>query len=282
MLRRASTSTEPFSWSYFIIAYGFSWLVWLPGVLASRDLFDLPVPAMALVILGAHGPLVSAMALTWRTEGRAGALRLLKRGFDLRLPVGWWVLMLLLPVTLGGAAVWLNATVSGYRPEFPLLERPWFIVPTFLYLFFIGGSVQEEYGWRGYALPRLLARWSPLRASMVLGLLWGVWHLPLFYIAGAGQAFMPPDLFLALPVAFGVFFTWFYLRTGGNLFTALWFHASINLSLSLFPPVEMRVGGDQGALLYLLILYVVVAALLMPADRQIWRGRRRADGDDFG
>jgi hypothetical protein len=279
MPQRSSTSTGSFPWTYFTIAYGYSWAMWLPGVLASRGLFRLPFPGMALVILGAHGPLVAAVALTWRAEGRPGVVRLLKRGFDVRLGIGWLAAMLLVPVALAGIAVWLNVRLNGYRPEMPLLEQPLLIVPAALYLFFIGGSVQEEYGWRGYALPRLLAQWSALRASIVLGLLWGAWHLPLFYVANTPQAHLPPDLFVLLAVAFSVSYTWLYLRTGGNLFTALFYHMAINLSLSLFPPVEMRASGDQTALGYLLILHVIVAGLVLAADRAIWRPRPAADTD---
>ena len=127
------------------------------------------------------------------------------------------------------------------------------ILPTFLFMFFLGGSVQEEFGWRGYALPRLLKIWNPLVSSLVLGVVWGVWHLPLFYISGTSQFYMPFGIFFLLTPLFSLVNTWVYLRTGRNLFSALLLHTAINTSLSLFPPFEPVIGGNQLSLTYLLV-----------------------------
>src|SRR3712207_6537622 len=87
----------------------------------------------------------------------------------------------------------------------------------------------EELGWRGYALPRLLARRSALAASLILGLLWGLWHLPTFYVLGAPQHGLPISAFLLLTMAYSVLFTWIYLHTRGSVLIATLFHSAINL-----------------------------------------------------
>lgn len=256
--------------SFFVWAFAFSWAFWGIAVLGSLGVFTLPFPNMVLVIIGAHGPLVSSMALTYKAGGWTAVRKFLRSGFDLRLGLIWWLVILSLPFLLAALAVQINVAQSGFQPDSTLLSQPLLILPTFLMLFFLGGSFQEEFGWRGFALPRLLEKWNPLIASNVLGAVWGLWHLPLFHIADTSQAFMRFDVFVFLAIGFSVFFTWFYLKTGNNLFTALLFHTAINTSISLFPPIEQRVGGDQTAFLYLMVFYALLALVLILANRSKW------------
>ena len=169
--------------------------------------------------------------------------------------------------------MWLNVVLNGYRPDTTLWSQPWMIPLTFLFLFFLGGSFHEEFGWRGYALPRLIHMWNPLIASLFLGVIWGVWHLPLFFISGVSQSFMPFSIFLLLTIAFSIFFTWFYLKTDRNLFSALLFHTAINTSLSLFPPVEQKAGGNQMAFTYLMVAYVLASLVVVVLQLPFWKGR---------
>lgn len=259
------SSTRSLIW-FFLFAFGFSWLFWLPAVLSSLGVFSLPFPNMAWVILGAHGPLVASLALTYKSAGWSAVKQLIRSGFNFRMGFGWWIAILFLPVALTGIAVWIHVLFNDYQPDPAMLAQPVLILPTFLFLFFLGGSFQEEFGWRGYALPRMLAKWTPLLASLLLGVIWGVWHLPLFYITGVSQSFMPFGIFVFLATAFSILFTWFYLRTNRNVFSALLFHTAINTSFSIFPPVEPRPGGDQMAFTYLTIAYAVVATIVVLKD----------------
>ncbi len=263
-------------WSFFMLAFGFAWLCWLPAVLASFGLWTLPVPHIVPVIIGAHGPLVAAVALTYQAGGWAAVKQLLRAGFNLRLAPVWWLVGIGLPVVLTGLAVWLNSRVSGYEPDTALLAQPLMIVPTFLTLFFVGGSVQEEFGWRGYALPRLLTRWNPLSASLILGVIWGGWHWPLFYVTGVSQAYMSFGVFFLLTTAFSLVFTLIFLRTKRNLFSALLLHTAINTAFALFPPFEQKLGGNQMALTYLMLAYVGLAVLLVVAAPRAWLDKAAA------
>lgn len=197
--------------------------------------------------------------------------KLVGSGFNLRMALGWWLAIIFIPVVLTGAAVWVNIILNDYQPDTTLLTQPLMIVPTFLVMFFLGGSFQEEFGWRGYALPRLLTLWNRLLASLFLGAIWGFWHLPLFYIPGLSQSFMPFGIFLLLATAFSILFTWFYLRTNRNLFSALLFHTAINTSLSLFPPIEQKISGNQMALTYLMIAYVCVSVFIIVREPTFWQ-----------
>jgi uncharacterized protein len=255
---------------FFILTFVFSWLVWIPAALNSMGRLTLPFPTMMLVLFGAHGPLVAALMLTYKA-GRWNAVKaLLRAGFDLRLKLVWWLVILSLPIALGWLAVWVSAQQNGFEFDRTLLSQPAMILPTFFVLFFFGGSFQEEFGWRGFALPKLLETNNPIIASLILGVIWGVWHYPLFHIAGASQSFMRFDLFLAFTTAYSFIFTWVYLKTNNNVFTALLLHTAINTGFSLFPPVEKELGGDQSAFVYLVILCMAVAVFLVLKDRAAW------------
>jgi uncharacterized protein len=122
-------------------------------------------------------------------------------------------------------------------PNAPVLpSRPWLplVVESYLWFALYGGPLNEEPGWRGFALPRLQQRHSPLVASLFVGAVWGLWHLPLhlmgIYPGGAWGAVIRVQ---ELPRA--VVFTWLYNRTGGSLLIAVLFHATINTT-SLFLP----------------------------------------------
>lgn len=257
--------------AFFLIAFAFSWLFWLVPVLSSSGFFSLAIPNMAWVIVGAHGPLVAALILVYRSAGWGAVKQLIRSGFNLRMSAVWWLFILFVPVVLAGLAVWLNIILTDYQPDTTLLEQPLMILPTFLVLFFLGGAFQEEFGWRGYALPGLLEKWNPLLASVFLGVIWGVWHLPLFYIADASQSFMPFGVFVLLAVGFSIVFTWLWIRTNRNLFSALLFHAAINTSFSLFPPVELQAGGNQQAFTYLMGAYFILAIVLVVRELDFWK-----------
>jgi hypothetical protein len=109
-------------------------------------------------------------------------------------------------------------------------------------MYFLGGSFGEEFGWRGYALPRLLDGWSALGASLILGAFWVVWHLPLFFIPGSPQAQMPFWPFAASTTALAVIYTWVHVHVKGIVFAALLLHTTGNLSANLFAP--LRDGGE--------------------------------------
>ncbi len=259
---------------YFVLTFIFSWFFWLLGILDSQNILTLPVPSMVYQVLGAFGPFFGAFVMTLRTEGWAGVKRLFGAGFKLRMPLVWWLSILFIPLALNGLAVWLNMRINAYQMDMTLLNQPLMILPTFLIMFFIGGSFQEEFGWRGYALPRLLERWNPLISSLILGAIWGVWHLPLFFIAGTGQFYMNFGVFWLLAVGFSVFFTWIYLATGRNLFSALLLHTAINTSMSIFPPIVKAAGGNQTALTYLMIAYLVVTVFIVISNRDLMLNRK--------
>ena len=161
------------------------------------------------------------------------------------------------------------ATLSGETlPELSVLSNPFIIAVGFIYIFFLGGPFQEEWGWRGYALDRLQARLNALASSLMLGVLWGAWHLPLFFIKGTIQSQTPIWGFMILILCGTILFTWLYNNTGGSILATMLFHAMNNLSFFIFPTLATALGG-----LYLLILNIVfvVAILIMYGPKTLVR-----------
>ena len=256
--------------AFFILTFAFTWFFWFFGVLSSQGIIPFSVPNLVWVAIGAHGPLIVSFWLTYKASGLPAVKKLLLSGFQLRMKLAWWVVILAVPFLLAGVAFWINMASGNFKPDTTLLAQPLLLIPNFLFMFFLGGSFQEEFGWRGFALPRLLALQTPFTASLILGVIWGFWHLPLFYIGGLSQAYMSFAIFLPLTLAFSIFFTWIYIRTDYNLFSALLLHTSLNSSISLFPPIEQVAGGSQTPFAYLVLLYLVAALVLIIRERQFW------------
>ncbi|MEM2122200.1 MAG: type II CAAX endopeptidase family protein [Candidatus Bathyarchaeia archaeon] len=255
-------------WLYFLIAFVFSWSFWIPQALVSIGL--LSVPSILVDFLSspfnpaAFGPLVSAFSLTYLSEGGEGVRNLLKRGVYYKFDKKWYIPIFLLFPFITGAAL-LLATLSGEAlPELSMLTNPFSIVVAFVYIFFLGGPFQEEWGWRGYALDRLQVRLNALVSSLILGVIWGAWHLPLFFISGTIQSQTPVWGFMILILCGSILFTWLYNNTGGSILAVMLFHAMNNLSFFIFPTLETVHGG-----LYLLILDFALVLVVL----KVWGSR---------
>ncbi len=253
-----------FPWLFFVIAFVFTWAILTPALLAQWGIITLdPVAAPALIAIAQFGASLAGFICVYREDGRAGALRLLKRAFNFRIAPPWLFAGLLLPPALAGIAVLISVSTGGAVPELALLAQPLLIVPFFVFILLLQGPVPEEFGWRGYALDHLQARWGALTASLILGGFWAVWHLPLFFLNVAAQSSMPFWAFFVNTVAIAVVITWLYNNTGRNLLVALLFHASTNLAYALFPTVTTS--GDMRAFVMLAVMNVAVAAVLVVA-----------------
>ena len=222
---------------FFVVTFLWSWTMWAPLVLASFHLIPLGPEfiarmSMPAVVLAAFGPGVGAMYSLW-TLGDGRMVRKYLRGvFDLR--IGWsaWLAPLIL---IGGSscAAWLLPELWGAPHadfRFGLLTSPLNLLVVALF----AGS-QEELGWRGYILDPLEERLGPFSGSLLLGVVWAAWHLPLFLIPGSGLDAVPPLAFLLLTTGYSWFFSWVRIASGQRTFSGIYAHACINVFGSLFP-----------------------------------------------
>jgi membrane protease YdiL (CAAX protease family) len=200
--------------------------------------------------------------MTWRGEGTVRAL--LKRVLDWRQHPKWYLVSLFLTPAMIPVGSAMYAATGGVLDLSVLVQRLPMYPVQFVFVLFLGGG-QEELGWRGYALPRLQAAYGGTVASLVIGLVWAVWHLPAFAIPASsqyGQAFLP---YAVGVLGFSVLLTWVFNGTGGSVLLAMLFHASVNASSTLYPiPVDvLRSSGFPDVVMLGMALATWVVALVV-------------------
>ena len=231
--------------AFFLLAFGISWIVWVPAAAASWGLLSLRLPLALTGLLGAFGPSLGAIILTSASDGVPGLRRLLGGLFLWRVGIRWYTFVLLYPAVISLTTTAFYVLFGGPAPDFadpPVLRLyplppelsavgPWPLQPfVFIQTLLIGSPMGEEIGWRGYALPRLQAIRSALGASLILGLLWGLWHLPLYLTYGHPLSEVFLGWYLLDIIADAVLFTWVYNNTRGSLLLMLLFHTSIAIT----------------------------------------------------
>lgn len=234
---------------FFVLAYVFSWWPW---PLYAFGLSPSPIIAF--------GPFLAAILVLALTTGKGGVVTLLRRMVRWRVRPVWYAVALLLPVAISGGAALLNVVVLGASAPSPAELGAWSgLVPTFFLLLLVPGigGAWEEPGWRGYALPKLQGGHSALLASLILGVVWAFWHLPLMVI---GQIPLSDPVYI---VAWSVVLTWVFNNTNGSVLIAMLMHNIHNvISGGYFS--AMFSGADwvrQGWLL--VALWCAVAAIVV-------------------
>jgi membrane protease YdiL (CAAX protease family) len=246
---------------FFGLTYLVSWLSWGAAAVSGQDVTA--SPWLAAHTLGGLTPSLVGVALFYRLH-RSGAER---RDFWRRvaspklISPGWYLLIALIFPALAGVGVALDALVSGEAPALTVLAQlaanPLTLIPMLL-LGISTGPLAEELGWRGFALDRLQARTGLLAASLVLGVIWALWHLPLFLIRGTPQYDMGLGsaqfwLFLAIGVPASILMTRAYNCNGRSILSAILLHWMLNLTMNLAYPLSER------ALTYLIVLMLAAA-----------------------
>ncbi len=243
---------------YLAISFVFAWSCWGLCWLILNE--HVPLPLIATAILGSFGPFIAAGICTSRAEGAAGVLRFYGRALQWRM--GW--LVFFVAVFLPPALCVLAARVFAWQMHQRFaFQMSWAEVPlTYAWLLVLGGPLGEEFGW-SYLSDRLDERLAPQAANLALGVIWGFWHLPLFFLAipGAMQHLMPFYLFLLLSVVLRFLFSWSYHKGGRNILSNLLIHNGLNFGLSIvviIPPVP-----DRHLRLWYLIVFAAAAAVML-------------------
>jgi membrane protease YdiL (CAAX protease family) len=225
-----------------------------------RDATSGPFTSIALLI-GSNVPSAVAIVLTAVALGKGATRKLLRRLLIWR--VGWrWYLVLLAPTALVIGTISLVAVTRG-GPTAALAVPLLSAIITVAFMTFPGSALGEEIGWRGYALPRVQSTRTALTASLVVGTLHGLWHLPLWLRGDADHQLSVYPAFLIQTLALAVIYTWLYNSTKGSLLLVVLFHTATNAPLTL---VLLPLGIENWILpFWLMAAFTVVAALVVVA-----------------
>jgi uncharacterized protein len=240
---------------YFVLAFVITWGLQLPAVLAGQGwIAGPPERYMMLVGLGAFGPAAAAM-IAARVEG-TGVRALLRPLGAWRVGARWYLAALVLP---GGIFVVAAGAYDLLGHAEPLLYPPnqaAFVAAAVVF------PVGEEIGWRGFALPRLMDRFGPVPASVVIGVLWTFWHVPMLTLQGVSPILYL--VFIPFMVGGSILFTWIYRHTRGSLLLAVLTHVGAHLN----NPGHAMPQRATPMVIHT-VAYIVLAVALVLGDRSL-------------
>ncbi|HPO57663.1 MAG TPA: type II CAAX endopeptidase family protein [Anaerolineaceae bacterium] len=246
--------------TFLLLAYGISWSFWIPAALLNQNVSLFP--GVLLLFLGGFGPSLAGIIMVYRTKDLAERLDFWRRTVDIR-QIGVRVLLGILTLfpLVGLGATAISLLVGGPPHDYAALQQA-AAKPGLLAIMLLGGlisgPVSEELGWRGFALDILNNRLKPFLATIMLGLFWSVWHLPLFFIQGTTQQGLGINtlnfwLFVINPIPLSALFARVYYQTGRSILSSILMHLSFNFTAGLLYPLSPQAGFIQTGLLMVLM-----------------------------
>lgn len=216
------------------LTFAWAWLLWGYWVVAMPPGgLQISAAFMVCAIVGGFAPSLSAAVLAFRGDGRRGLRDLVTPVLRRRLaPSQWAIAILLVPATAILSALIQPVVIGPLRWPDPSILAVALVWP-------LMAAAGEEIGWRGYLLPRLEQRFGLLGAALLIGLVWGLWHLPADYVAlkSYGPWFVPAFLVNGpfVLTAHSIILAWLWRRTGGSLLAVIVYHFSITASAMVGP-----------------------------------------------
>ena len=266
---------------FFALAFGMAWSIWFVMRAAAIQPILGPnfstSPGYLLLMVGAAGPMWAALLVSSLAPGHADLGALVRRLLRWRVGVGWYLglplllaLMTAVCYTLAGGLGFAGLQVG------PLVG----LAPQLLWTLVLCGPLEEELGWRGFAFPLLRAKTNAVVSSLIIGVLWGLWHLPLFLLPGTSQYGLvtqhPPGIlwfvgFVVQTTALSVLFGWLVTRTSESVPIAMVFHTGANMAYSVL--AVLGVYAAWQALLSYVGLLVLTAVLVIVTNGPHLTGR---------
>lgn len=259
------TNIEP--GRFFVLTYALSWLVWIPLDLAHFEIGLHAIPdgtSTLLRLFGVLMPAVAAVVLSLRAGGRRELGSMLSRLRIWRVGIRWWVVAVVVqPLVLIGSGLLANLLAGRTAVPFVPFDSIATLVVTVVFL--LVAVLGEEIGWHGVALPALQQRSTILRASLTLGVLWAIWHVPFWLLldsyAQYGIGYIGLNLLLIVP--FSVYISWFFNNGRFSILLPVAFHLAFNL-INTSP---FAVTMDLGAFVILIAAEWALGLLVLPRLR---------------
>jgi hypothetical protein len=260
-----ASSQIPALLTFVALAFGWTWTLWMAGAgLASRA----PELGKDLIVLAGFGPSLSGLLTVWIFDGGAGLSRWFHRCLNWRLGPFWYAVAFFGPPLAMVLALGLDAILGGTFPSSPSAGHVGVAVVQFMLILVINGPLGEEFGWRGYALHPLTARMGWRWAGLIVGAVWGLWHLPLFFIPGMAQAQMPIALFMTSALALSVLMARMAVNTTFSVLPALTFHWALNAWPAFIPIIPSGENVRPYVLVMGILFVIALNVLATPGPRQ--------------
>ena len=233
---------------FFTITFLWSWIMWLPFVLSGVGILNInenlrSIITMPIVIIGAFGPAVGAIYSIRMLKGKNDLKKFLKSFLSIKF--GWklWLSIFLI-IGITNIIAWFVPELWGYNKLAMLLPNAYIFPIYWLIMVFLGGG-QEEIGWRGYIMPLLENKYGLWIGNIILGIVWAVWHLPLWFIIGTAQTYMPFIAFTIGCIGLSFILSWVIKQSNGKPISGLIAHGAFNAFMPLFPTLIMEEGVSQ-------------------------------------
>lgn len=252
---------------FLVLTFIWTWAFYAPIAAGGHNPYEMPWTI--LLIFGGMGPSVIGVSMVLLTLDKESRRNFWRRCFSFRRISGlWWAVIFLLFPVIYGLSILTDMAMGGSLPEMTqlrsLIANP-VTIPLAAFISFMSGPWSEEFGWRGYALDPILTPFGLLAGSIILGLLWGVWHLPLFFMSATwhgqiGFGLTGFWMFMLRSVGLALLMTWVYLNTDRSILSGMFMHFTSNFSGQLLASVSVRVEVLESAFIFIVGL---VACLLM-------------------
>ena len=265
-------------WKFFLLTFAYSWILWIPSVLDGIGI-ELPIDiagySIVVVIIGAFAPLLAAITLIGQEEGWKGIKAFLGQAFDFHFKPIYLLIALALPLVIHAIvhylapAVGLDVAKTLFPADSPV--SPIILAIPYFFLMLIIGGGQEEFGWRGYAQEPLQDKIGVLPASLVIGVIWGIWHLPLWFMAGDLHSAYSFLAFVMMTTSISIIYAWLYNSSGKKLIIVMIFHAMNNTAAPLLPFLHGIEGKPESAYwIYAAVnvLFGIIFAFVLIKDRK--------------
>lgn len=245
---------------FLAITFILTWAIWL---LALSKL-NLKISSETLILIGTWTPSCVGLFVAYKSNGINGLIKLIKSMFDIRISMKWYLFIFgVMPAIMTIAYVYLSLSGSAIpKSEFSLYAFPL----VFMYIMFLMGPLGEEAGWRGFFFKKMISKYTPFYASIVVGLIWSLWHLPLFFMESTIQAKLANDYNFTLAFGGYIIYTMMitlhisivYINTKGNILAVILFHTMANASLGMMPLILSK----SGAITVLVVMFNVTVILI--------------------
>lgn len=251
--------------AYFLLTFVVTWSLWAIAAELGQSAIS-----QGVFLLGVFIPGILAIALTFRKQGEHGVRAILCRVVDIHVHWRWYLFAIGYVPAVKLLAAAMHRVFTGAWPRFG--ETPIILM---LAVLLVSTWVQagEEVGWRGYALPRMSKQLGLGTASILLGMIWALWHLPLFFYPGSDMRGQSIGLYLAQVTAISVAMGWLYWRTNGSLFIVMLLHAAANNLKDIVPSAitsprdDFFAGGSLVGWISLSVLWLCAGLFLFQMRR---------------